>query len=266
MVSLILESSFLAFAGYCSTNPIPVDLPSFTSPSQAKSAITVVVVIWRTLAVFPIKDIISSVFSAECIAQYRRTGRLEPNSTDRVSHATSGLIDQISHFLVGQPTLDYRLAFVLAILVSLIGPLGPGVISLSELPMTFPQDLVVANMTMGDDFLRSPAQVQIATRAKLLIELELLEGRVYGYDTVAEGVLIPWLETGFEQNMGVIYRSDVVVYNYSCHWTNGEVQSSERLNIFTNLTNDAVLGGWRPLWPIFANTGMLTSAEISLGG
>lgn len=216
----VLEFSFLAFAGYCSTNPIPVHLPSFISPSQAKSATTAIVVAWRTLAVFPIKDIVLLVFSAECIAQYRKVGHIEPNLTDRVSRATSGLMDQISHFLVGQPTLGFRLALLLVLFVTLIGPLGPGVVTLSELPTTCPQELLVANLS----------SLSIATyrsrypqRARPITEFELLEGRVYGYETVAEGVLIPWPESGFEQSENVpMYESDVVGYNYSCHWASVE--------------------------------------------
>ena len=63
-------------------------------------------------------------------------------------------------------------------------------------------------------------QLQMSQRAKSVVDLELLEGRVYGYDTVGEGMLIPWPESGHEQSQNItIYASDIVVYNHSCHWT-----------------------------------------------
>lgn len=97
-------------------------------------------VIWRTLAEFPTKDIISSVFSAEGAAQYHRTGRLESDSSDQVSRATSGLVDQVIHLWTRQPTLEYRLAFILVLLVTVIGPLAPGIVTLSDSPMTRSQE------------------------------------------------------------------------------------------------------------------------------
>ncbi len=218
IVFVILEFGFLVLAGYCLINPVPVRLPAFVLAPQAKSVTITVVVIWRTLAVFPIKDIISSVFSAEFAAQYNRKGSLEPKSSDRVSRATSGLLDQVIHFWTRQPTLEYRLAFVLVLLVTVIGPLGPGIVTLSDSPKTRSQDFWVANMSMDNGF-TTDDQRRISERAKIVAELELLEGRVYGYDTITEGVLIPWPEPGFERSQNITtYESDVVVYNYSCHW------------------------------------------------
>ncbi len=218
---VVLEFGLLVLAGYCLVNPAPVHLPSFILAPQARSVTTTVVVIWRTLAVFPVKDIISSVFSAECAAQYHRTGRLEPDSSDRVSRATSGMVDQVIHFWTRQPTLEYRLAFFLVLLVTVIGPLGPGIVTLSDSPTTCSQDFWVANMSMDNGF-ASFDQRRISGRAKIVAELELLEGRVYGYDTITDGVLSPWPEPGFERSQNVtMYDSDVVVYNYSCHWPRG---------------------------------------------
>lgn len=225
MIFATLEVGFLAFTGYCLTNPIPVHLPSFISPPQAISVTTAIVVTWRTLAILPIKDIISLVFSAECTTQYCREGNLEPNRTDRVSLGMSGLVDQISHFWSSKPTLEYWLTFLLVLLTAFIGPLGPGVISLTESSMASQLDLQVADMSVyGPPYMGTimgfMSQLLISQRAKPLIELELLEERVYGYDTVGEGVLIPWPESGLEQSQNVThYGSDVAAYNYSCHWT-----------------------------------------------
>lgn len=266
----ILEVGFLAFAGYCSTNPIPVELPSFISSSQAISATTVVVVTWRTLAIIPIKVIISSVFSAECFVQYRREGYLEPNRTDRVSLATSGLVDQISFFWSSQPTSEYWLAFMLTILVAFIGPLGPAVISLTESSVASQLGIRMTNMSVYVPDTNLP--FFMSRRAKPLIELELLEGRVYGYDTVEEGVLIPWPESGLEQSQNItMYESDVAVYDYSCHWTVVKVDySSGGLGVLTlgAAPNDTVEWSlWSSLNTIpnaLPEGGMSTSSEIFL--
>ncbi len=271
---VILEFGFLALAGYCLTNPILVYLPSFITPSQAKSATTAVAVAWRTLAVFPIQDIIFSVFSAECAAQYRRTGRLEPNSSDRVSRATSGLVDQVTYFWKRQPTLEYRLAFFLVLLVMVIGPLGPGTIALTESPTKRSQDFRVANMSMDQGF-ASFDQRQISQRAKTFVGLELLEGRVYGYETPTEGILIPWPEFGFERSQNItMYESDVAVYNYSCQWS-GSFSASMPAN--ANRSDLAVvIPGVSPNgteWVVWGDgmdnhsldEGMLTSSGIFLG-
>lgn len=89
---------------------------------------------------------------------------------------------------------------------------------------------------------------------------------MYEYDTVAEGVLIPWPEAGFEQRKNVTtYGSGVVAYDYSCHWTT--VTEVNRTTWFI-MTADTLSGGigWIPwsdgdVQPI-PDTGTLTSKKI----
>lgn len=100
------------------------------------------------------------------------------------------LTDQISHFLAHHPTLEYRFAFLLTALITVIGPLGLGIVILADSPMTHLQDLRVANMSVSG--VSDSSQFLLSQGAKTFVGLELLEGVVYGYDTATEGMLTPY--------------------------------------------------------------------------
>ncbi|KAF9441991.1 hypothetical protein P691DRAFT_765685 [Macrolepiota fuliginosa MF-IS2] len=244
LVFIALEFSFLGLAYRCLVRPIPIHLPPFVSPTEIKAATTIISVIWHTLAAFAVKDIVSSILSAECMAQYRRTGDLVPDETDRVSWITSGILAQTSYFLTTRPTFEYRLAFILVLLVVILGPLGPGVISPGQHLMMRQQEMLIANLTMTKiPFF--PEQLQCSTRAARISQIEMLEGSVFGYKTGTDGMLIPWPEPGLESSQDVyIYETDVVVHNYSCRWSEFSLHKFPGISIEINIPEIADNTTW----------------------
>ncbi|KAF9441455.1 hypothetical protein P691DRAFT_791325 [Macrolepiota fuliginosa MF-IS2] len=222
---MVLEFGFLGLAYRCLVKPIPIYPPPSTSPTETKAIVTVLAVIWHTLAAFVVKDIILCVFGAECMEQYYRTGRLEPEKTDTVSRITTGLLVQISYFLTAQPTVEYRLAFVLALFLMVLGPLGPSVISPGSSPMTRSQEIRIANLTMTKTIM-SFSQRPASSRASLIAQMELVEGKPFGYATGNNSgrLLVPWPEPGLQTRPEIYsYETDVVVYDYNCRWNNFSV-------------------------------------------
>lgn len=67
---------------------------------------------------------------------------------------------------------------------------------------------------------QSTPQHQCIEKAAEIVNLELVEGGTYGYETQMEGMLIPWPAPNFEEGQRIIkYESDVVMYNYTCEWS-----------------------------------------------
>ncbi|KAF9441209.1 hypothetical protein P691DRAFT_791888 [Macrolepiota fuliginosa MF-IS2] len=231
LVFIILEFSFLGLSYRCLGQPIPIYPPAFLSPTEVKAAATAIAIVWHTFAIFVVKDVVLFVLSAECMAQYRRTGDLMPDTTDRVSRITSGLLQQASYFLTTRPTFEYRLAFILTLLATILGPLGPSVISPAQSWAVRRQEIRLANLTMNQDIL-FPPQDECSMRAGRVAQVEMLVKSVFGYQPSTDGILIPWPELDSEATQNVYtFESDVVVYNYSCQWTNFSMSWSQSLSM-----------------------------------
>ncbi len=86
---------------------------------------------------------------------------------------------QASHFLTLQPTLEYRLAFLLSLLAMVLVPLGPSVIGLSPWRVERQEDLQIANLTMTKGLSSAP-QHRCFAKADEIVNLELIEGGTYG--------------------------------------------------------------------------------------
>lgn len=193
----LLEAAFLTLAWFCLLKPIPINPPSYISISVTKAIITGIAVVWHAFATLMTKDVISCVFSAECMAQYYQTNCLEPGATDCVSCITTGLLSHTSFFLTKQPTTSYRLAYILVLLSMILGPLGASVIILGDSVMTSQQQMPIANLTMTV-LLASFAQRFCSRRADRISWIEFLEGITFGYGTDNDRMLIPWPQPGSE--------------------------------------------------------------------
>ncbi|KAF9443439.1 hypothetical protein P691DRAFT_842780 [Macrolepiota fuliginosa MF-IS2] len=221
LVFIVLEFGFLGLAYRWLMWPVPIYPSPFASSTEIKAITTAIAVIWHACAAFVVKDIALSVLSAECMAQYQRTGQLMPNKTDEVSQITSGLLVQTSYFFTTRPTLEYRLAFILVLLVMVLGPLGPSVISVGESLGMQHQEIHIANLTSINNF--TPCY-PTATAAS---QIEIGGGGLYGYRTIIDGLLLPGPELGLETSQDTYtYESDIAAYDYNCRWPKFSFQTS----------------------------------------
>ncbi len=216
---VVLELGFMILASLASANPIPTSLSSNVTLTEAKSALTIITIIWHTLAIFTVKDIILHIFSAEWMEQYRKSGSIVLGETDSVSRITAGLLNQIQHFASRKATFPFRLGFVSALLLMLLNGLGPSAITINSIPIEQPQKIKVANLTMTKNLSDNGSDLLAVDRANLITQLEQLENAVYGFRTSQRNVLIPWPSSDLISTNGTVrYQSDVISYNFSCSW------------------------------------------------
>lgn len=219
----LLESAFLSLSAVALANPIILNLPSRISLSEAKGGFTVLFIVWHALAVTAAKDILLFVFSAEWVAQYERSGRLELRGTDRVSKLTTGIIRQTQHFFSRAATTLFRIAMVLVGLFMLLGGLGPSTVVVTTVPIDVPLNISIANVTFPyyynttADF-KEENTWMIDTRANSILRLELFEKVAFGFQS-SDNLMIPWPSKQFNTSGNrIVYKSDVLSFDFNCAW------------------------------------------------
>ncbi|KAJ3569579.1 hypothetical protein NP233_g4960 [Leucocoprinus birnbaumii] len=206
---IVLEIIFLIFAYYTLLHPIPLQndtkdeltlLSSLTvTLTEFKAGITAVAVVWHTIACFFVKDVIAAVCSAEFMAQYRRSGTLEPGKSDRVSTVTSSIFDNIFHFLGRSASWEFRLGFMITLVLMTVGPLGSGTITVGSIPTSLVKPISIANVTGLPPSYPASAQAyhDMVAKANAILRLEGLGNTLFGYnmstgDDASDSVLVPW--------------------------------------------------------------------------
>ncbi|KAF9442407.1 hypothetical protein P691DRAFT_779430 [Macrolepiota fuliginosa MF-IS2] len=219
----LLEGAFLTLSAIVLVHPIILNFPENISPSEAKSAFTVLFIVWHALAIAAAKDILLFVFSAEWMAQYERTGRLESQKTDRVSKLTTGILGQTQHFLSRTATTQYRLAMVLVGLFMSLGSMGPGAVVVNTVPVDVPINIGVANVTFPyyfnttEDYKLNNTWM-LDTRANSILRLELFEKMAFGFES-SDNLMIPWPSKQFNASSSrIVYQSDVLSFDFNCTW------------------------------------------------
>ncbi|KAF9442406.1 hypothetical protein P691DRAFT_789488 [Macrolepiota fuliginosa MF-IS2] len=210
-----LEGAFLTLSSIVLARPIILNLPENISLSEAKGGFTMMTIIWHTLAIAAAKDILLFVFSAEWMAQYEHTGLLESRKTDRVSKLTTGVFGKTQHFLSRGATARYRLAVVLVGLFMSLGSVGPGAVIVNTIPVDFPIDINIANVTFPFNFNTTNNTWIIFTRANSILRLELFDNVTFGFES-SDNLMIPWPSKQYNTNSGrVVYQSDVLSFNFN---------------------------------------------------
>ncbi len=134
-----------------------------------------------------------------------------------------------------QPTLEYRLAFLLNLLIMALVPLGTSIISLGPWWVARHKDLQIANLTMTKGLSSAP-QHQCFAKADEIVNLELVEGGTYGYETQTKRTLVPWPKPGLEASDGIFkYESDVAAHNYTCRWPKFKLNKPEGSVVITEM-------------------------------
>lgn len=193
------------------------------SKSLAQSFFSWLVIIWNTLAISALNDIVLYIFSAECFSQ-NDNAELVTGLADRVSILTSGLTDQIVHFFSGTATWRYKISLMMLLLLISSKGFVPGTISLDMAPVNVTLSLGIANVTYRPNLTDGGialAEMGMA-RAKTFMTLEQLKRKIYGYSS--ENVLIPWPNLTYHMAAGADdsqfwYTSDVMSYDFNCNWT-----------------------------------------------
>ncbi|KAL5527255.1 hypothetical protein ACEPAG_6046 [Sanghuangporus baumii] len=86
---------------------------------------SIIGVLWQFISAVPIVDMIREMYSGEWWFSRDKMDR----NIDRVSTLTSGFVDQLKHTLVGGSTLNFRISFVIALLLLLLRSVAPSAIS-----------------------------------------------------------------------------------------------------------------------------------------
>ncbi|KAF7782890.1 hypothetical protein Agabi119p4_2266 [Agaricus bisporus var. burnettii] len=217
IIFVLLEFGFIALVFTTLWRPVILHL-SFTI-TEVKGTFTVIAILWHALAIFAVKDILLSIFSAECIEQYRKSQSLSPRELDRVSRLTTGFLDQTKHLASKRATHPFRLGFLSFLLLALLNGLGPSAISVDFVPYEFAQDIQVANLTITPSFDQFGSETLAFYRANIITQLEVVEkSKNYGFNTRRSDVLIPWPSDSVPENTTIKYHSDIIQYNFSCSW------------------------------------------------
>ncbi|KAJ3559732.1 hypothetical protein NP233_g11189 [Leucocoprinus birnbaumii] len=232
IVFVLFELAFLIFAYYTLLHPIPLQstpqdelilLSSFTvTLTELKAGLTAAAVVWHMIACFFVKDIIAVVCSAEFMTQYQQSGALVPGKSDRVSTMTSGIIDNVVHCFGKSASREFRLAFMMTVILMTVGPLGSGTVTIGTLSRSLTQAISVANVTVDFD---AEASDDITKQANAVMRLEGIGNTLFGYQMNSDGnmdtVLIPWPNVDEGDNpegARIVYNSDIVRFHYECSW------------------------------------------------
>jgi hypothetical protein len=112
LIFFALEMAYVVLAGIACFQPIALSNISLTHDTEAKGVATILTIAWQTVALLPIKDMISAIFSSEWSYIFYITRELEPGKTDRVSIQTAGIPDRLKHFFSCNASVTFRLAFL----------------------------------------------------------------------------------------------------------------------------------------------------------
>lgn len=220
LIFALLETGFIVLAAFATAKPIPLHLTSDITIAEAKGAITIITIIWHSLAVYLVKDVTLYVFSAEWMEQFRRSGRMISGETDIVSRLMSGLVNQTRHFVSLKASFPYCLAFLASLLFMALNGLGPSTITVNAISIRYPLSIQIANLTMttSPTWSFGPSIQLLANRANFIIRLENFEKVDYGFQG-EDSVLIPWPTSDLLKANGTItYQSDVIKYDFTCSW------------------------------------------------
>lgn len=205
----------------CSRNPILVKTP--LSSAEIKGGFSVIFILWQTLASFILSDATLFTFSSEWWLRYIKTGQIIPGVTDRVSRATSGNDDKMRYFFTHHPSTMFRCAFLISVLLAILGSSAPGSLSVSRVKVAISTPVKVVDLrliTSSQSDHNDNNLSFLQDRADSLIELEHHEDVIFRYDMEPNWIMAWPDETSIDSRIigNVEYPTDVVHFNFSCTW------------------------------------------------
>ena len=210
LLFFLIEAGFIALASVCLARPLPLMLGF--SDSKVKGGLTVISIIWHSLAVFAGVKIAIDAFSREWSVQLEH---MIPGTTDIVSTINSGLIDRTSHSVSKHASCTFRLAFLASLSLMVLGQLAPGTISITAIAV--PTAVQVARQISQINNGNFQQFLTATTRANLIVRLERLEFIPFGFKLPAN-TLISLPPPSHKFNGALEYNTDIVEFRHKCRW------------------------------------------------
>jgi hypothetical protein len=218
---IILEAGLIALAGVCLTQGM-VDVPKAWASDEKRlnSALTTLLIIWQTVALFPILDILANIFCSEWSYLHRRSSRLVPGETDRVSVMTSGPLDRIAHaFLSDRGSRAFRAGVVASIGATALQALAPSMIEVSSLPFGVPGPITVGSLQGALLSANAANSAEHGALTDTILDLEQLFSGTYGYTVNPPDCTVDWPSLDYMQNASSFsYSSSTFCWKHECYW------------------------------------------------
>jgi hypothetical protein len=222
-----LELSYLTLGAVCLKSPIALPTSWDNHQSLVRGGLTIITVLWQTLAILPLTNILSEAFSSEWSHVYAITGHLQPGRTDRVSVASAGELERLRHALLSEyASWAFRSGVMASLLALALSNLAPGSLTTSTLSLPVKASFAIGNFTLDGPF-NFPAPDNsdshpnefASTRAASITRLEQLESSHFQYTMDPPNCVVGWPNTTFLQNSSQLtYSSDSACWSHSCRW------------------------------------------------
>ena len=221
LLFISLEVAYMTLVTIACIQPVVL---SVDNSIKAKGVTTLVSIAWQTIALLPIRDIASSIFSSEWSHSFWRTRELIPGQTDSVSVQTAGFLVRSKHFFTSDSSWAFRLAFPLSLLSVALAAIAPGALSVTLVfvPSVVRIDVGSIDITQIGGITRGGGYGEaIIQRSGLFARVEQVEGGQYGFRIAEPGVIVgcPRLSSITVTSGNLTYPSDIVRFNHECRWT-----------------------------------------------
>jgi len=218
LLFIALETAYMTLVTIACIQPVVLSGISLDNSIEAKGVTTIVTITWQTIALLPIRDIASSIFSSEWSHSFWRTRELIPGQTDSVSVQTAGFLDRSKYLFTFDSSWAFRLAFPLWLLSVALAGIAPGTLSVTLVFVPSAVRMEVGSIDITRMGSYGDALIQ---RAGLLTRVEQVERGQYSFKIVEPGVIVGWpqLSSITDTSGNLTYPSDIVRFNYECGWT-----------------------------------------------
>ena len=235
-----LEILFTTFAIVAlALDGIPLPPITLNHPTEAKAGVTIIAIIWHSIAVLSISSVITGAFSAEWCFSLKRPGTIVFGETDRVSTLQSGLWDRIGYLTRDKSSTTFKLALLASVACMGLGGLGPSSVTTQVGEVARNVQLQVRNMSLTSG--TGPAFEQTLERAWGITRLESIENSTFGYSS-EPGILAPWPA----RSGNFSYPTDAIRYQHECHWEAPTFISNSLVSV-----NGSEWSVWQDIQPNF---------------
>jgi hypothetical protein len=206
---LFLELAFVSLTWFCFDQPLPLPYIDYSYLSTAKSGFVAIFNVWHTIAV--------ACGFYTCYESFSREWAARSERTDMVSTVCSGMLDRITYSFKSRATRTFKAALLVFLALMLLRTTGS-----SSITVTGATGMGFIHVS---DLIAPPVMESYPTfftgklnQANLITRLEQLHGVDTGFKPEPNW-LIPLPVLNAESGaLTVTYNTDLVHFNYSCHW------------------------------------------------
>ncbi|KAJ3575933.1 hypothetical protein NP233_g758 [Leucocoprinus birnbaumii] len=191
---------------------MPLYIPFNPTDSQIKSGFTVLFIVWNTLAVVTVEQILADAFSREWSVH---SSSIIPGTTDRVSVITSGILDRIGHFFSKRASGTFRTAFLASLCCIALTKVAPSTMTTTSSAKHSITLRVGSLISRTASNMSAESLLAIQRHANLIVRMELLEETPYHFEMPANHLVIIPIDTIYGT---AEYNTDIVGFNHNCRW------------------------------------------------